>query len=1366
MSTNDPGVNLSDADILKKLYRHWNISELKFIGQLVKNDAGAFFNSVLLDKKPINYPERFGSVGAYCRYAENLQEGRYYQFNCRLAPEKVRSKNPYILNVDHTKPITLIPGFELSQSSNEHFIKDIFTIRGLTPDDAARTARQLRLNELELYTQTERFIFELIQNADDMPASRHGVKIDFILTSDFFIFLHNGLSFTNDNVSAIADAGKSTKIADSQKTGYKGIGFKSVFSDAKTVYINSGGFSFRFDQDYYRDVSFETLYSSHIADLHATAKRNFLNRYKGKETEMVKIENIPWQIKPIWTSYKEYPEEIKTVTRFFREEVAIALKIGNETILNKNYDLILQNLFSEPRFLLFLRHVTNIAIYSEAIELAVDISASDNIRMISSSNKKTGESQTDSYITDAGNYSILIDNKSFENVGVPIIIFDDGEKLSFKKTDGTDLNNIPEKLARLNSTTISFAAKIENDKIVKLKDAEAILFNYLPTNDIRFGLPFLVNADFITTTNRETIIQENLWNIYLFYHIGYYAVRWIADTVANSERRNNKELRNSILALVPKLQTDVRDIHLKFNSGLTDGLSEIAFIPAAFKSDLLMASSAVLDKTGIFKKDFFQSSFKELYPDKDLISYDLLYSSEKLCKPELYGFEVTVFDRQDINRLFKLENFSPKTDYRHNTSFIRLLHKSNQVDVLKEFPSVLNRLNQLKKPNELHIYIDVEDSDLLKFDTSLEIVNPELELLASKHTDFEDVLLSDLGINRFDPVIYVQTILSSFINFNKLISAPETNAYFWRFIFKYRKSLSINDKAKLANFAVISTDLTPVPLKDCFLSSSYQTTYQIEDVAEQIGLTGLQFVNSSYLKTPKEAEEWRSMFYDCGARRSEGWELYRLNVKTLITSNKLTEANCIIITKFIFDVYRNNRSKFDLAENNVLRNLKLLTDKNGLQPSPLCFFGNIQISQILPQYDLDNLVSHQYSALLDKTSEQDWKVFLLAAGVTELVEADIVKKKFNKIIFGLATVDFNSAVRIWQFIYAYSAILTNDNACKQKLKEIPLPLLNGKLANCLKTTIYFSNAYEPKSDMEGLLGTYHSGFVSNLLIDKHEITVWRNLLTIAGVKETINAIGNGNLFEISHIEHLSNYDFALRFWSYFQKYFKVDEININSKFRISVAGQNSIPTLDGGMNRPDLVFPNLASYKEHVNDDSRIAACDFTSEVITFLGINTNLVILESDNNFLKHLGNQGEKFVYQQLKQENSLAGALFIENETGFSVGPADSPIVEVIWNNKVIISENVKTLMDSGMPYDFAIKKDGITDYIEVKTTFMGNNHFMMPESEWNCMLSNPQNYHVYRVNNMASAPKIAVRCLALDALLKGDIRPLDFPLTISI
>ncbi len=171
---------------------------------------------------------------------------------------------------------------------------------------------------------------------------------------------------------------------------------------------------------------------------------------------------------------------------------------------------------------------------------------------------------------------------------------------------------------------------------------------------------FLVNADFITTTNRETIIAENLWNVYLFYYIGYYSIQWIADTASIKITDSSKEsLRNSILSLLPKKQTDTKEIHQLFNKGFQKGIEEIPFIPCASEKILLKASEAVLDKTKDFKRQSSFKNFQQLFPEKDIVSYNLLYCSDKLCKTDVYGFAVTTFEKEDIQKPFHLDDFTP-----------------------------------------------------------------------------------------------------------------------------------------------------------------------------------------------------------------------------------------------------------------------------------------------------------------------------------------------------------------------------------------------------------------------------------------------------------------------------------------------------------------------------------------------------------------------------------------------------------------------------------------------------------------------------------------------------------------------------------
>jgi hypothetical protein len=59
-------------------------------------------------------------------------------------------------------------------------------------------------------------------------------------------------------------------------------------------------------------------------------------------------------------------------------------------------------------------------------------------------------------------------------------------------------------------------------------------------------------------------------------------------------------------------------------------------------------------------------------------------------------------------------------DQRHNASFIRLLHKNNQAEVLKLFPSIISKSGLLKKPDELYIFIDKENSAALEFDKAFD----------------------------------------------------------------------------------------------------------------------------------------------------------------------------------------------------------------------------------------------------------------------------------------------------------------------------------------------------------------------------------------------------------------------------------------------------------------------------------------------------------------------------------------------------------------------------------------------------------------------------------------------------------------------
>ena len=95
-----------------------------------------------------------------------------------------------------------------------------------------------------LYSDKVHFIYELLQNAEDVGAS----KVQFILSADKLEFEHNGdRLFEIEDVESITNIGSSTKtkVDDVTSIGKFGIGFKAVFAYTSTPEIESGNFHFR-----------------------------------------------------------------------------------------------------------------------------------------------------------------------------------------------------------------------------------------------------------------------------------------------------------------------------------------------------------------------------------------------------------------------------------------------------------------------------------------------------------------------------------------------------------------------------------------------------------------------------------------------------------------------------------------------------------------------------------------------------------------------------------------------------------------------------------------------------------------------------------------------------------------------------------------------------------------------------------------------------------------------------------------------------------------------------------------------------------------------------------------------------------------
>ncbi|MBK8329333.1 MAG: hypothetical protein IPL09_07660 [Bacteroidetes bacterium] len=317
----------------------------------------------------------------------------------------------------------------------------------------------------DIYSESQRFVFELIQNADDAARNTNN-EIHFDFLSNCLIVSHNGKPFDEIDIISLTGAGASTKRADPTKTGYKGIGFKSVFGKSERVTIFSDGYQFRFDKSVHKS-------------------------------------KLPWQIIPIWTELNELSNAIQKSISDNNYAVSTTIEIKKPEELLKE----LNELLSNGQILLFLRRVSK-------------ISVSHNGKPVSSIEKKI--IRLDAAFNEATLYkdgkeiSSWI-TKTFEKISIP-----PDTKEELRQDEKT-----PEKLKEADYTELSFAAKIEEGKLKSLKSEESLIFTYLPTKVSDFEFPFLINGSFLTNAAREGLHEDRVWNQWLFKLTAEKIIDWL-----------------------------------------------------------------------------------------------------------------------------------------------------------------------------------------------------------------------------------------------------------------------------------------------------------------------------------------------------------------------------------------------------------------------------------------------------------------------------------------------------------------------------------------------------------------------------------------------------------------------------------------------------------------------------------------------------------------------------------------------------------------------------------------------------------------------------------------------------------------------
>ena len=148
---------------------------------------------------------------------------------------------------EHRMFIELLQMFRMASLEDMSLMGDGFisTLRSL-----------LSVGEDGIYSNSQRFIYELIQNVDDceyenLEDCQLDIQFKYHTNPGEIVFTYNEKGFTPQNVVGITGIAEKMKNVSPDKVeiGEKGIGFKSVFGIADKVFIESGAFCFELCRD-------------------------------------------------------------------------------------------------------------------------------------------------------------------------------------------------------------------------------------------------------------------------------------------------------------------------------------------------------------------------------------------------------------------------------------------------------------------------------------------------------------------------------------------------------------------------------------------------------------------------------------------------------------------------------------------------------------------------------------------------------------------------------------------------------------------------------------------------------------------------------------------------------------------------------------------------------------------------------------------------------------------------------------------------------------------------------------------------------------------------------------------------------------
>lgn len=690
------------------------------------------------------------------------------------------------------------------------FIQQLYTKRSNYNDPDQATMQENSLEKLSsgIYTEGERFVFELLQNAVDAHSANDCLDISIRMQDGYLIFMHNGDEFTRDDIDGICFVGrKGDKVRNTKKIGYKGIGFKSVFGISTKVFIHSGNQCFRFDKDYWKDYWEEHWESS------------FGPKTKASEYTM------PWQVIPIESDLPISVDEGNANVATY-----IAIDPEDERKLRES----IMGLMKSCRFLIFLKDAN------------INMSFTYEGTTLCSIEKRKEKGEVVLYVDGREESRWMV----YQNPEVQLNLTGAQKKRIEKH------KNTPDKLKNATSFDLSFAIAIEDGKLKKADNA--VLYTYLPTSySFGEGFPFLVNANFITDEGRQHLDVEAEWNKVLISKIPEEYLKWIATL--------SKKHSNYYEVLPKKTYGSGNDLLEAYANAMKEAIATIAFIPSINGEKLLKASESLIDRVGLSSQIDPSILVKYINKSKGThLTVKSIIANKGVSILKSYG--VVVFDKDDLKSLFEEDDTFQNISVEENTNLVRFLHsyflenkyeQDSLLTILTDTRFLLDTDNSLATPAELQFPSGFEN----EFSDDAVVLNDELyQNLGGIDSDICK-WLNKLGIEEASDLSIIKKVICR-PGYVTKENAIEIGKYLFR-VFKRQDFFDELSSSEIARISLLTKNETLINAKDAYLGSVYKPDVDIEPVyKEDI------YLNEDYIESTKAIDLYKIFFCKLGVSQS------------------------------------------------------------------------------------------------------------------------------------------------------------------------------------------------------------------------------------------------------------------------------------------------------------------------------------------------------------------------------------------------------------------------------------------------------------------------------------------------------------------